>query len=128
MSRPDNYQLELHLFSPKQYLPHVELLTAIGDYHNTGARLGLAHTVNFGRPWMPGSKCTYGVISLPYLDGTELEYYRCTGNGMVIRCLWLIPITEQERDYKRANGLEALEQLFESKRFNYSDPMRPSVV
>src|SRR5438034_4461732 len=69
----DEARLELHLFSPVEAAEHVELLTAIAHYHRTGAMLGVGHTVNFGRPWLPGSLCTHGLISLPYLDGPELE-------------------------------------------------------
>jgi hypothetical protein len=42
--------------------------------------------------------------------------------------LWLIPITKAEREFKKAQGLEALEALFEKKQFNYLDPARPSVA
>jgi hypothetical protein len=114
--------IELHLFSPVATEAHVELLTVIAHYHRTGAPLGLGHTVNFGRPWLPGSLCTHGLISLPYLDGPKLERYEAT------RCLWLVPVTESEVAYKKANGLEALEQKFEQAQFNYLDPKRPPVV
>lgn len=43
-------------------------------FHRTGSALGLGHTVNFGRPWLPGSSCTHGLVSLPYLFGPELEW------------------------------------------------------
>lgn len=47
---------------------------------------------------------------------------------MNIRFLWLIPITEEELRYKKENGLEALENIFEETEFNYIDPFRDSVV
>lgn len=68
----------------------------------------------------------YGLISLPYLDGPRLENHQ-TKSGL-IRFLWLIPITIQERDYKKQNGLEALEQKFEQEHLNYINPYRKSVV
>ena len=128
MSQPGEVDaVELHLFSPEQSDTHVELLTAIAHFHRTGSPLGLGHTVNFGRPWLDGSRCEYGLISLPYLDGPMLEELRIEQRATV-RCLWLIPITRQERDFKIANGIEALEQQFEEAKFNYLDPGRISVL
>jgi hypothetical protein len=49
-------------------------VTAIAHFHRTGSALGLGHTVNFGRPWLPTSSCTHGLGSLPYLDGPDLEW------------------------------------------------------
>lgn len=122
----DAEPLELHLFSPSQSDEHVELLTAVAHYHVTGAYLGLWHTVNFGRPWMPGSLCDFGLISLPYLDGPSLEW--CTLSNRAVRFLWLIPITKREREYKQQSGVEALEEAFERAGFDYLNPLRGSVV
>jgi len=128
MSQPeDDERLELHLLTRKGTAENdeiVELLTAIAHYHRTGKRLGLGHTVNFGRPWLDQSRCSYGLISLPYLDGPNLEWMEKPR----IRFLWLIPVTEAEVRYKKASGLESLEEKFEERRFDYLDPFRPSVV
>lgn len=127
MSLPaDQDPLELHLFSPQQYRGHVELLTAVAHYHRTGARLGLGHTVDFGRPWLPGSRCDHGLISLPYLDGPALELFEV--GEVMVRFLWLVPVTKEEVEYKKARGLEELEAAFEAQEFNYLDPLRDSVV
>lgn len=129
MSQPSDLKAcELHLFSPVQNMLHVELLTVIAHYHRTGMQLGLGHTVNFGRPWLPGSRCDYGLLSLPYLDGPALEILHLPGSNRSIRFLWLIPITQRERDYKREHGLEALERKCEALNFNYLDPYRDDVV
>jgi hypothetical protein len=120
--------IELHLFSPRQCELLIELLTVIAHYHCTDRSLGLGHTVNFGRPWLPDSKCDYGLISLPYLDGPALERFNDEETDMTVECLWLIPIAKSERDYTKKNGLEALESKFEEYRFDYLDPARPSVV
>lgn len=122
----DESRLELHLLSRIETVEHVELLTIIAHYHRTGARLGLGHTVNFGRPWLPQSRCTYGLISLPYLDGPKLEILDL--GTMKVRFLWLIPVTEQEVEYKKKHGIEALEAKFEDAKFDYLDPYRDSVV
>jgi hypothetical protein len=127
MSQPgDEYKLEIHLFAPEATMSHVELLTVIAHYHRTGVSLRIGDTVNFGRPWIPGSKCEFGLLSRPYLDGPEFEQ-RETKFG-VINCSWLIPITREEREFKKAKGLEALEELFEGKGVNYLDPNRDSLV
>jgi hypothetical protein len=127
MSQQEDLEpIEIHLFAPHQSSDHVELLTAIAHYHRTGNPLGLGHTVNFGRPWVMGSECDHGLISLPYLDGPELEYGHADGIGT--RFEWLIPVTKREVEYKKTRGLEALEELFERQQFNYLDPYRPGVV
>lgn len=128
MSPPgEGYRLELHLRtraqldSPKD---PVMLLHAVTAYHCTGAELDLHHSVNFGQPWQPGSLCTRGFITLPFLDGPELEWME----EPEARCLWLIPVTEAEVEFKKSAGVEALEQLFEERQFSYLDPRRSSVV
>lgn len=118
--------LEIHLHAPEADEAHVELLTAITHYHVTGARLGLGHTVNFGRPWLPGSRCDRGLVSLPYLHGPRLEWMQA--GDLKVRFLWLMPITPEELEYKKARGVEALETEFERVSVNYLDPNRPSVV
>lgn len=45
-----------------------------------------------------------------------------------VRFLWLVPITERERAFKKTHGTEALEQRLEAAQFNYLDPERNSVV
>jgi len=125
-NQSDATPVELHLFSISRCLEHVELLTAIAHYHLTGVYLDLGHTVNFGRPWMPGSKCDHGLISLPYLDGPSLEWAMIKERKT--RFLWLVPITAKERSYKKQHGLEKLESLFEEKSLNYLDATRESVV
>ena len=64
--------IELHIFSRKQDKKLVELLTATAYYHREN-NIGLFHTINFGESWQENSKCTYGLISLPYLDGPNFE-------------------------------------------------------
>jgi hypothetical protein len=119
--------LELHLFTRRTEQPTpelVELLTMVAHYHRTGAHLGLGHTVNFGRPYLPGSTCGHGLISLPYLDGPRLEWMETPR----VRFLWLFPITRAELAFKKARGLDALEERFETARVDYLDPRRASVV
>jgi len=88
--------------------------------------LGLGHSVNFGKPWIGKSSCEYGLLSLPYLDGPELEHMSLS-SGMVVDFLWLIPVTKPEIDFKKTRGLEALEKRFEECQLNYLDANRVSV-
>jgi len=123
----DEERLELHLLTRRDddLAPAlVELLTVTAHYHRTGSSLGLGHTVNFGRPWRPGSACTHGLISLPYLDGPRLEWLL----EPRVRFLWLVPITASELLFKKQHGLEALEERFEAAQFDFLDPLRASVV
>ena len=122
----DKLPIELHIFSKVKNIALVELLTAIAYYHINDNKLGHGHTINFGKQIEDHSKCTHGLISLPYLDGPKLEilkYEECT-----IRFLWLIPITQQELIIKKEKGLEALENLFQNNNFNYLNFKRNSIV
>ena len=120
----DKRTIELHIFSFIEDDSLVELLTIVAHYHATGSELRLGDTVNFGKPWQEDSKCTYGLISLPYLDGPELESFPAYST----ECYWLIPITVEERDYKIKFGLESLEEKFDSIGLDYINPNRASVI
>ncbi|MGH9276752.1 MAG: suppressor of fused domain protein [Acidimicrobiales bacterium] len=89
-------------------------------------RLDLGHTVPIGEPWVAGSACDHFLVSLPYPYGPELEV--CAWPGGQARLLWLLPITKAERDFKAANGLEALESRLDAQGVNFWDPQRRSVV
>jgi len=125
MSQPDDEDaLELHCFSPDDDFGLVELLYATAHFHRTAERLGLGHTVNFGRAWSPGSNLTFGLISSPYLDGPSLEH----AGSIQARFLWLLPVYEEEVLMKRAEGLDALEEAFQRANLDYSNAQRPSVA
>jgi hypothetical protein len=125
LSNPDRL-IELHVFSDKQDAGIVELLTACASYHRNDSLLGLYHTVNFGQPWQGTSACTYGYISLPYLDGEALELFNFADSHL--HNLWLIPITERERNFKMENGWEALEDAFENEALDYTNPKRRECI
>jgi hypothetical protein len=122
----DEKPLELFIFAPYRSPELVELLYATAHYHRAGAALDIGHTVNFGRPWMGVSPCTYGLVSLPYLDGPKLENAAIRGRSL--RVLWLVPITAQERAFKIEHGLAALEAAFERAQLQFARPGRESVV
>jgi hypothetical protein len=127
MSQPaDAEPTELHLFSRSRADQLAELLVSMAHYHRTGSALGLNHTVNFGRPWLPNSNCHHGLISLPYLDGPKLEWAEIEARS--VHFLWVIPITTDELACKRNKGVHALEERFDQAQFDYADPARQSVV
>jgi hypothetical protein len=129
MSLPnDSLPIELHMFAPGASDLHVELLTAVAHYHRTGRSIGLGDSVNFGKPWLPGSDCSFGLVSLPYLDGPRIENLVIPDLDVVTKCYWLVPITQKEVQYKKQAGIEALERQLEGSHFNYLDPTRKSVV
>ena len=109
--------------------PRLVELSAINAYYHAGPpsqRLDIGHTVPIGEPWLKASACDHFVVSLPYPYGPELEM--CEWSTGHARILWLVPITEAERDFKAANGLEALEQRLEAASVNFWDPARRSTV
>ena len=121
----DSGLLEFFLIAPCENASHIELVTMIAWYHQTRG-LGRGHTLPIGRPWLPKSTCDHLLVSTPYPFGPELEV--CNFDGGHIHFLWLLPITSAEREFKKSNGLEALEQRFDAAAIEYWLPSRPSVV
>ncbi|MBL8955162.1 MAG: suppressor of fused domain protein [Myxococcaceae bacterium] len=108
--------LELILEAPAAAAtePVVELLAAAARHHLEVDWLGVGHTLDFGRPWLPGSQCTHGLITLPRLDGLDrLE-------APAVRVLQLVPITAAEHALKMTDGLDALEERLE--KLDWADP------
>jgi hypothetical protein len=103
----------------------VELLAMTAYYHQ-GGKLGLGEVIPIGEPWLPGSRCDRLLVSLPYPWGPELQ--TCHVGDRHVDFLWLLPITKEERDFKVANGLDALESLFDERELRYWDPYRPSAI
>ncbi|AMR27168.1 hypothetical protein A0257_08670 [Hymenobacter psoromatis] len=120
----DDHCIELHVFSQNQDVGLVELLTVTASFHRNDTPLDLHHSVYIGQPWQDNSLCDHAFLSLPYLDGEELEVINFNDNHL--QNLWLLPITEGERDYKMEHGWIALEELFETNNLNYLDPNRAS--
>lgn len=126
MSDTKKNPIEIHLFSKKENDDIAELLTIVAYYKLTENKIGLDDTVNFGKPLILNSTCEYGLISLPYLDGPKLENLKTENKE--ISFYWLIPITKKERDFRWEYGIDKLEELFETKDFNYLNPYRKSLV
>jgi hypothetical protein len=127
MSQPgDARMLELHLVSPRPAGELERVLIPVAHYYRTGSSPGVGHTVNVGQSWLDESARDHALVSLPYLDGPDLEN-RSLSDGSTVECAWLIPITSAEVQYTKKRGLEALEERFETSGFDYRDPHRLSV-
>ncbi|UII19566.1 suppressor of fused domain protein [Fulvivirga ligni] len=126
VDREDHNLIELVVYSPTQNESLVELLTLNASFHRNADALNLHHSVNIGQPCIHGSNCDHGFISLPYLDGEALEIFEFAGKRF--HCYWFIPITERERDFKMEEGVEALEDLFEKRQFDYLNLHRPCLL
>ena len=122
----DAEPVECFLLSPLRDETLCELLTIMAWYHRKRARLGWGYTIDFGRPWLQGSRCDYGLFTTPHLEKPELEWLKTEAGR--IRFLWLVPITAQERSFKMSLGMDALESRFESGNLDYANPYRHSVV
>jgi hypothetical protein len=125
----DEHGLEFCMVAPDPDRRH-ELLLAMTAYYHANPdetyRLDHGHTVALGEPWVPGGALDHLLVSLPYPYGQEFEM--CRWEGGHARILWLLPITERERDFKAQHGLEALERRFEDAGIHYWDPHRSPVV
>ncbi|HYQ62452.1 suppressor of fused domain protein [Actinophytocola sp.] len=118
---------EFFLLSPAQTPEQVETLVMVAYFHaDPKHRLKIGSTVNIGRPWMGDAQADHLLVSLPYPYGPILEH--CDADGTHIQVLWLVPITASEAAYRRAHGLEALEQLLENDGVDMISPRRPSLA
>ena len=124
----DGHGLEFFMLAPGQDNRLVELLTLAAFFHAgpESQRLDVGHTVPIGEPWLRGSLCNHLLVSLPYTFGPELEWAEWEGGHA--RHLWLLPITEAEREFKVEFGREALEQRLEDAAVVPTDPQRRSVA
>jgi hypothetical protein len=123
--RKHDPRLEFLIAAPEQDQRHVELLFMVAWYHRRHG-LGTGHTLPIGEPGPPVSKCDFFLVSLPYPFGPQSEV--CNFRDWHLHVLWLLPITGAERDSKVREGLEALEQRFDTCAMEYWVPGRPSAV
>jgi hypothetical protein len=117
--------MEFILATPEQTERAAELL-AMAVYYNRNRRLGLGHTYPGGEPWMSGSACDHFLVSVPYPFPPSLDVAHVGDRH--VDFVWLLPITESERDFKVRHGLEALESRFEQAAIDYAAPHRPAAV
>lgn len=120
-----NFGTEFLICTPSPEDRAVELL-AMTVFYNRGGRLDVGHTLPIGEPWLPGSGCDHLLVSIPYPYGPDLR--TCHVGDRHVEFLWLLPISEHERDFKVSSGLEALESRFEEVGLRYWQIDRLSVV
>ena len=94
--------------SMRQRLPAFRVIRVAPGPRSPLCRLDHGHTVPIGEPWLPGSACDHLLVSLPYPFGPELEM--CRWDGGHARLLWLLPITEAERDFRTEHDLRDRQQ------------------
>ncbi len=75
-------------------------------------------------PSVPGIDAL--LVCPPYPFNPSLEWLDV--GDMVIRCVWLLPITHPEATFARTNGVEALEQRLQEAQAPFLTLGRPSVV
>jgi hypothetical protein len=120
------HPIELCMYFPSGFSNEArlgEILTITAHYHLTGGNLGVGDSVNWGEPIIPGSQCAWGYLSWPYLEGKVLGDI----NFNKAKVFWLVPLTEAELAFKKAEGVEALEVVFEGQGLNYIDFLRGSL-
>ncbi|KRA32847.1 hypothetical protein ASD81_13060 [Nocardioides sp. Root614] len=120
-----NFGLEFVICTANADDRAVELLAMTVFYHR-GGRLDLGHTMPIGEPWLPGATCDHLLVSLPYPFGPDLQ--TCHVGDRHVEFLWLLPISEAERSFKVAQGVEALETRFDEAGLHYWKVDRDSVV
>ena len=125
----EEHGLEFCLIAPERDHRHALIVAMNAYYHanpDESFRLDVGHTVPLGEPWVPGSSLDHLLVSQPYPYGPDFEM--CHWEQGHARILWLLPITESERDFKGEHGLEALEQRFDDTGLRYWDAGRSAVV
>ncbi|MFF3015657.1 suppressor of fused domain protein [Streptomyces sp. NPDC057939] len=122
----DGHGLEFVMTAQVRDQRFIDLMAMIAHYHRGGHRLDLEHSLPIGEPWVPGSTCDHLLISLPHLHGPDLEH--CPLPGGHARILWTLPVTAAEIEFRRRQGHEALEQLFDDAEIVPTDPFRTSAV
>lgn len=116
---------EFILVCPYETPRAVELLAMVA-HRQTFDPLGESHLMPVGEPWLDDSTCEVFLISLPYPFGPDLE--NCSFTEEHIQILWLLPITQSEREFYEQNGAEALESKFDEVGLEYWQLDRASVV
>jgi hypothetical protein len=106
----------------------VELVTMAAHYAVFGDHDGIheGHTLNVGRPWLPGSRCDHLYLSTPYLRPPEFRVLAHPQGSAHL--LWAVPITEAEKEWRHTHGSERFEQLMEDRKLNPYDARRKSLV
>jgi Suppressor of fused protein (SUFU) len=122
-----SHRKEFFILSPMKNARHVETLTMLASYYAcSNNKIDIGSCIAIGRPWLENSGQDRLLVQLPYPYGPELEL--CQLNDVLIKFLWVLPISDVEQKYLSTMGLEALEEKFEEQEIDYLNPNRNSVV
>jgi len=87
----------------------LKILARLPGEHDTW--LGYGHTVPNGEPFADNTELCGVMLTMPYFFGNEASVCKLPG-GEEIRFYQVVPLYEDEMDFKIAYGAEALEDLF----------------
>ncbi len=116
---------EFMLLAPTDEPAAVETLTAVVRRH-LFSPLDAGEILDLGRSWHGEGACTHLLACPPYAYSASLEHLEL--DGLAVRVLWMVPITEREAAFARAEGVEALEQRLQDHAVEFLDARRASVV
>lgn len=125
LGNTDKSHIEFLLLTDHENPRAIELLAMVSHYHHK-QQLGVFHSLPIGQPWLEDATCDHFLVSYPYPFGEELEI--CNISDFHVHTFWLLPITKSEYEYKKAYGVDALEQMFDDAAIEYWDLKRRPVV
>ena len=107
----------------------VELLAMVASYSTRADHGGLhdGHTVPIGHPWVEGGEADHLYLNKPYFVSRDFAMLRID-DSLRVQFLWLVPITEREKEWRHEHGQEAFEQRLEDHAVTPEDPTRRSTV
>lgn len=125
----EDARYEFFLMAPSENAGHVETLAMLANFHaDERYEVGPGSIVNLGKPWIDGSSCDHALVSLPYMQGKDFEWLKLGKGFPNLRFLWLVPITEEEAQLARDDGIDALEDLLEEHGVDVLDFGRDSLI
>lgn len=123
---PPDWQIqstdEQRWFWPLQWL---KILARLPGEHDTW--LGWGHTIPAGESFDENTELCGMMLTMPYFFGEESSVCAMP-DGSEVNFYQLMPLYEDEMDYKLANGAQALEDLFPEDFDLVLDLKRPSVA
>ena len=110
----DRAELLMYVSEPQGWMFNV--LKGLAEYpHEAGNCLHWGHTVPNGKPMTAKpSLLTSYLFRKPSAE--DAEFSPLYLNGDLVDFLWLVPITEAEREYAVKHGSKSLNQLMDKKR------------
>lgn len=112
-----------------------EILLMIAEHPFVhGIDIGPGYALPIGEPIIPGSQLEYLYITYPFLDDAHIYEPNPAGEidhpQAYIQTLWIVPLTQAERDYLRRVGVDEFETFLHQKhseRYD-ADLLRASLI